>query len=184
MKSLSLIHFHCISQSLKDLGFNSLFPVLFIKVINYLLESTGGPRYMRQIGTPKIDSHIMNLYIKRPRMTVYQRIGSRKRPFLDRKYVKSQIKSPHITRATCNRKMSLKLSCNTLFTLAENAGVFRTRCQFHQHFYIIFRTNVVLLHTCNQKKLPKRRSYKKRARIRRMKLTAARPNKDSFFKPR
>jgi hypothetical protein len=30
---------------------------------------TGGPRYMRKIGTPKIGSHIMNLHIKRPRMT-------------------------------------------------------------------------------------------------------------------
>ncbi len=32
--------------------------------------NTGGPRYMREIGTPKIGSHIMNLHIKRPRMTV------------------------------------------------------------------------------------------------------------------
>jgi len=31
---------------------------------------TGGPRYMREIGTPKIDSHIMNLHIKRPRNTI------------------------------------------------------------------------------------------------------------------
>jgi hypothetical protein len=33
-------------------------------------SNTGGPRYMREIGTPKIDSHITNLHIKRPRMTV------------------------------------------------------------------------------------------------------------------
>jgi len=30
---------------------------------------TVGPRYMRGIGTPKIDLHIMNSHIKRPRMT-------------------------------------------------------------------------------------------------------------------
>jgi hypothetical protein len=31
--------------------------------------STVGPRYMREIWTPKIDSNIMNSNIKRPRMT-------------------------------------------------------------------------------------------------------------------
>jgi len=34
------------------------------------LKSTGGPRYMREIGTPKIDSNITNSHIKRSRMTV------------------------------------------------------------------------------------------------------------------
>jgi len=33
---------------------------------------------MREIGTPKIGFHITNLHIKRPRITVNQRIGSRK----------------------------------------------------------------------------------------------------------
>jgi len=33
-------------------------------------HNTGGPRYMQEIGTPKIDSHITNLHIKRPRMNV------------------------------------------------------------------------------------------------------------------
>jgi len=33
--------------------------------------STVGPHYMRGIGTPKIDLHIMNSHIKRPRMTDY-----------------------------------------------------------------------------------------------------------------
>jgi len=47
---------------------------------------------MREIGTPKIGSHITNLHIKRPRITVNLRIGCRKRPFLDCIYVKSQIK--------------------------------------------------------------------------------------------
>jgi hypothetical protein len=28
-------------------------------------ESAGGPRYMREIGTPKIGSHIMNLHLKK-----------------------------------------------------------------------------------------------------------------------
>ncbi len=34
---------------------------------------------MREIGTPKIASHIMNSQIKRPRITVNQRIVSRKK---------------------------------------------------------------------------------------------------------
>jgi len=34
------------------------------------LHITGLPRYMQEIGTPKIGSHIMNLHIKRPRLTV------------------------------------------------------------------------------------------------------------------
>jgi len=33
---------------------------------------------MRETGTQKIGSHITNLHIKRPRVTVNQRIGSRK----------------------------------------------------------------------------------------------------------
>jgi len=33
---------------------------------------------MREIGTQKIGSHIMNSHIKRPRITVNLRIGSRK----------------------------------------------------------------------------------------------------------
>jgi hypothetical protein len=39
---------------------------------------TGGPRFMREIGTQKIGSNIMNLHIKRPRITVNFRIGSKK----------------------------------------------------------------------------------------------------------
>jgi len=34
---------------------------------------------MREIGTPKIGSNIMNSHLKRPRMTVNKRIGSRKK---------------------------------------------------------------------------------------------------------
>jgi len=33
---------------------------------------------MREIGTQKIGSHVMNSHIKRPRITVNLRIGSRK----------------------------------------------------------------------------------------------------------
>ncbi len=59
---------------------------------------------MREIiGALKIGSHIMNLHIKRPRITINQRIGSRKRPFFNRIYPKLQIKRPHITRAACTR---------------------------------------------------------------------------------
>ncbi len=39
---------------------------------------TGGPYYDREIGTPKIGSHITNFCIKRPTITVNLRIGSRK----------------------------------------------------------------------------------------------------------
>jgi hypothetical protein len=34
---------------------------------------------MREIGTPKIGSHIMNSHIQRPRITINWRIGSRKK---------------------------------------------------------------------------------------------------------
>jgi len=34
------------------------------------ISNTDGPRYMREIGTPKIRSNLMNSHIKRPRMTV------------------------------------------------------------------------------------------------------------------
>ncbi len=33
---------------------------------------------MREIGTPRIGSHVMNLHIKSPRITKKYRIGSRK----------------------------------------------------------------------------------------------------------
>ena len=33
-------------------------------------ENTVGPRYIREIGTSKIGSHITNSHIKRPRITV------------------------------------------------------------------------------------------------------------------
>jgi hypothetical protein len=49
----------------------------FYNTIN-INQYTGGPRYMREIGTQKIGSHITNSHIKRPRVTVNQRIGSRK----------------------------------------------------------------------------------------------------------
>jgi hypothetical protein len=38
--------------------------------INVVKANTGGPRYMREIGTPRICLHIMNSHIKRPRITV------------------------------------------------------------------------------------------------------------------
>jgi hypothetical protein len=33
-------------------------------------ESTGGPRYIREIETRKIGLHLMNSHIKRPRITI------------------------------------------------------------------------------------------------------------------
>jgi len=53
---------------------------------------------MREIGTQKIGSYITNSHIKRPRVTVNQRIGSRKEAISG-----SQIKRPHIMRAACIR---------------------------------------------------------------------------------
>ncbi len=41
-------------------------------------EYTGGPRHIREIGTQKVGSQIMNSHIKRPRITLNLRIGSRK----------------------------------------------------------------------------------------------------------
>ncbi len=55
---------------------------------------------MREIGTLKIGLHIMNLHIKRPRITI-NKIGSTKKPIFQSHYTKSQIKRPHITRAAC-----------------------------------------------------------------------------------
>jgi hypothetical protein len=53
------------------------------KNINFTVyRITGGPRYMREIGTPKIGLHITNLHIKRPRITVNQRIGYRKEAWI------------------------------------------------------------------------------------------------------
>jgi len=34
------------------------------------IAHTGGPCYMRDLGTPKIGSHIINSHIKRPRITI------------------------------------------------------------------------------------------------------------------
>ncbi len=34
---------------------------------------------MQELGTPKIGSNIINLHIKRPRITINKRIGSRKK---------------------------------------------------------------------------------------------------------
>jgi len=55
---------------------------------------------MREIGTQKIGSHIMNLHIKRPRITVNLRIGSRKM-VISQSHILAQIKRSHMTRAAC-----------------------------------------------------------------------------------
>ncbi len=52
--------------------------------------NTDGPRYMREIGTPKIGSNITNLHIKRPRITVNLRIGSRKKDHFWITYTKNR----------------------------------------------------------------------------------------------
>jgi len=64
---------------------------------------------MREIGTPKIGLHIMNLHIQRPRITINWRIDSRKRTFFNHIYAKSQINRPHITRAACILKEHLEV---------------------------------------------------------------------------
>jgi len=55
---------------------------------------------MREIGTPKIDSHITNSHIKRPRKNKLEDMFQ-KRPFLNRIYAKSLIKRPHIMKDAC-----------------------------------------------------------------------------------
>jgi hypothetical protein len=64
-------------------------------------QGTGGPRYLREIGTPKISQDIINLHIKGPRITVNLSMGSRNRSFFNRICAKSQIKRPHTMRAAC-----------------------------------------------------------------------------------
>ncbi len=39
-------------------------------VLLFFTSNTGGPRYVREIGTPNICSIIMNLHIKIPTITV------------------------------------------------------------------------------------------------------------------
>jgi len=56
---------------------------------------------MREIGAPKIGSHITNSHTKRPRITGNQTIGSRKEAISGWHIPKSQIKRPHITRVAC-----------------------------------------------------------------------------------
>ncbi len=41
-----------------------------LSIVLSIFANTGGPRYMREIGTPKIGSHVMNLHMKRPRITI------------------------------------------------------------------------------------------------------------------
>ncbi len=54
---------------------------MFVEIRTHNLFSyTVGPRYMREIGTPKKGSTIMNLHIKRPRIALNYRIDSRKKP--------------------------------------------------------------------------------------------------------
>ncbi len=57
------------SSNLETLGPNRNFHYATIKFFCFF-PITGGLRYMREIGTLKIGSHIMNLHIKRPRLTL------------------------------------------------------------------------------------------------------------------
>jgi len=69
-------HKHCSDQ--RDRTGTMKESVQFLANSKIGLNCTGGPRYIREIGTTKIGSHITNSHIKRPRTTVNQRIGSRK----------------------------------------------------------------------------------------------------------
>jgi hypothetical protein len=66
-------------------------------------SSTGGPRYMRYIGTKKFGLHITNLHIKRPRMIVNWGICSRKMVNLQSKIHEFPDKKLLIMRSTCIR---------------------------------------------------------------------------------
>jgi len=83
----------------KKLGCLLTFKNMFLIVIGSRFFGTGGPRYMQEIGTPKIGLHIMNLNIKRPRIAVNLRIGSRKTAISQSHIRKIADKKAHIARA-------------------------------------------------------------------------------------
>jgi len=59
---------------------------------------------MRDIGTPKLDSHITNLHIK---LLIRGKVPE-KRPFLNRIYANLHIKRLHKTRAACIKMSDLE----------------------------------------------------------------------------
>jgi len=59
---------------------------------------------MQEIGTTKIGLNITNLQIKRPRIPVNQRIGSRKEAISGSHVFEIADKRPHIKRAACKTK--------------------------------------------------------------------------------
>jgi hypothetical protein len=42
----------------------------YVRYNRALVLSTGGPRYMREIGTKILGSHIMNFHLKRPTIPI------------------------------------------------------------------------------------------------------------------
>ena len=58
--------FHSYIYAVQNTELSLSLPVLYAPSFLH----TGVPRYMREIGTKKISSHITNSHIKRPRMTV------------------------------------------------------------------------------------------------------------------
>jgi hypothetical protein len=76
----SLVVFFCINEETKSenktIQFNTsicydlAFYYFTFHMSRSTVQNTGGPRYIREIGTPKIGWHIMNSHIKRPTITV------------------------------------------------------------------------------------------------------------------
>jgi hypothetical protein len=105
--------------SLREYGKHSLSGSNYIRslysVASVKNECTGGPHCMREIGTPKIGSHIvMNLHIKRPRITINERISSRKKDILNHMYKKSLIKRRTACRYRYNLYAKQKI-CKSIF---------------------------------------------------------------------
>jgi len=62
---------------------------------------------MREIGTPKIGSNIMNLHIKRPRITINYRIGSRKKAIFPSHICEIAEKKTAYNKGRCTSKRSI-----------------------------------------------------------------------------
>jgi len=71
---------------------------------------------MREIKTLKIGSHIMNSHIKRPKITIIKRIGSRKKPIFHSHICEIEDKKTEYNEGCLYLKLVRKFSSSFLFT--------------------------------------------------------------------
>jgi len=101
---------------------------------------TGGPHYMRKIGSPKIGSHIMNSHVKIPKITTNHWISSREKDIS-----KSHICEISDRKTTFNEgrlfflKFQHSFSCVLLFILSHTSSYFLCFYTF-LHFLILCHT--------------------------------------------